>query len=155
MILLCLDPGTAQTAFVVWDTELDDFTGVHYRMGLPDNSVLIDKLPEILAERKVDKVAIEMIQSYGMALGKSSFITMLFIGRVMQVIDGFCDYALYGRPTIKGWLGGKTDAQIRASLRERHGDAKKGEKLEGVKKDIWSALALAVALTENPKLKEW
>lgn len=160
MKILAIDPGTTQSAFVAWDTETMDFTG-SYRMGLWDNEKLKEEINKIICDATNDiyshtfLVAIEMIQSYGLPLGRSSILTILFIGQLIEKMKGYGDWKLYGRPTIKGWIGGKTDAQIRASLRERYGEAKKGEKLAGVKKDIWSALALATALTENPKLKEW
>lgn len=176
MRLISIDPGPTQSAFVAWDTEKDDFikdkSGKSIK-GLLDNEEFFNNIGYILLTVKPTVVAIEMIQSYGMALGRSSFSTILYSGRLTE---GFKQVALmyklqggvpslvntvipeikyYGRPTIKAQVGGKNDAQIRASLRLRYGEAKKGCKLEGVKKDIWAALALATALTERPNLKEW
>jgi hypothetical protein len=164
MKILAIDPGTEQSAFVAWDTGKDDFiptSDIGDSRGLISNHEFYYCIYSILNAIKPDQVVIEMVQSYGMAVGRSTFQTVLFVGRLVGKIDMYsnsCAKILvkyYGRPTIKAQVGGKTDAQIRASLRLRYGEAKKGEKLEGVKKDIWSALALAAALTERPHLKEW
>lgn len=169
MKIMAIDPGAEQSGFVMWDTEKDNFfipkgnawiSRGHGRpewkkMGLFDNwkveNIILDIAPLIL-----DLIAIEMIQAYGLTVGRTTFKTAVQVGRFAGFL-AMHNYSarLYGRPTIKGQIGGKTDAQIRASLRMRYGEARKGEKLEGVKKDIWSALALAAALTENPNLKEW
>ena len=107
----------------------------------------------------IDLVAIEMIQSYWRSVGRSTFTTALVVGRLIQALydkDYQGQIKLYSRPTIKGALGGcKTDTDVHQALKIRYGEARKGEKLEGVVRDIWSALALAVALEENPNMKTW
>jgi hypothetical protein len=135
--------------------------------GLWENGELREAFSRLIRLNEIDVVAIEMVQSYGTTVGRSTFTTVLFVGGISQIARDYKednrikngvrkpDLKYYGRPTIKAQVGGRTDSQIRSSLRMRYGEAKKGEKLEGVKKDIWSALALASALTENPKLKEW
>ena len=152
--ILAIDPGPVMSAFVLWDSEKHDFFGM--RMGLMDNEEWLDLgfIANLLQE--VDLCIIEMIQSYGMGVGRTTFITCTIVGRIQLLCeDNNTPWKMYGRPTIAGQIGGKGDTKIRASLRMRYGDAKKGEKLEGVKKDIWAALALAVAWEENPTLKEW
>ena len=163
MRILAIDPGPEQSAFVFWDTKKHDFLGPG--MGIENSFRLALWLAPkglVLKHWKVDLFAIEMIQNYGknFSPGRDIFKTCLVVGQLkMSVILGNLDHAatvkLYGRPTIKGHFQARTDADIRASLRLRYGEARKGQKLEGVKKDIWSALALAVALEENPNLKEW
>lgn len=153
MKILAIDPGSEQSAFVLWDTEQHCFTGEG--KGILNNYDLLAALPDIAFPANFG--AIEMIQSYGFGVGRTTFQTCVWIGKFMHALDlqDWEGLALYGRPTIKGQIGGKNDAEIRASLRLRYGEARKGELLEGVKKDIWAALALAVALEENPNLKEW
>jgi hypothetical protein len=156
MKILAIDPGNVQSAFVRWDTDKDEFAKfcTQPHLGLEDNKSLYEIFPMLSIE--IEQVCCEMVQSYGLGVGRTIFETCVFVGEIKS-ISRMCGipFKMYGRPTIKGQVGGKNDAEIRASLRLRHGEAKKGEKLEGVKKDIWAALALATALTENPNLKEW
>lgn len=160
MKVICIDPGPDNSAYAVWDTEKHGFcmnAACYETHAIVSTEGMIGRLRSIV-RNGITTVAIEMIQSYGMPVGRSTFQTVMNIGRFMQAayeVDSFAVIKLYGRPTIKGQIGGKTDAEIRASLRLRYGEAKKGEKLEGVKKDIWAALALATAIDENPRLKEW
>ena len=160
MRIFAIDPGPELSAYVMWDTATHDF--ISERMGLTNNEDVRLAVYNAGCEWSgIDAlVAIETPQSYGIAVGKSMFATCIQIGRFIQVArEGpFTkeQVKLYGRPTIKGQIGGRNDAEIRASLRIRYGEAKKGCQLYGVKRDIWAALALAVALDEtNIKLKEW
>lgn len=155
MRILAIDPGPEQSAYVLWDTQEHNFISYCFKkMGLVSNKELRCLLDDVYLP--VDLIAIEVPQSYGRVIGRSMFETCIEVGRFIQAAFHKADkIKLYGRPTIKGQIGGRTDAEIRASLRIRYGEARKGEKLEGVVRDIWSALALAVALEENPKLKEW
>lgn len=153
MRILAIDPGPQQSAFVCWDTKTHDFFGP--RMGLDFweswTAAKID--PEVIG-----LLAIEFPQSYGITAGLSVFSTCFEAGKICQLLNGNHLFTgvtkLFGRPSIKGQIGGRSDSEVNASLRMRFGDAKKGCKLEGVKKDIWAALALAVALDERPSLRE-
>jgi len=151
MKILAIDPGPLNSAFVLWDTESHDL--------LDKDIINSNELIHALGGNRwsFDLCAIEMVQSYGMGVGKSIFETCLKVGQMLERLRFHKDsqVKMYGRPSIKGQIGGRNDTEIRSSLRMRYGDARKGEKLEGVKKDIWAALALAVALEENTNLKEW
>lgn len=149
MKILAIDPSPTIHAYVFWDTETHDFYGCA-RMGLD----LFAEIPywDVCEEYWVDLVAIEFPQSYGITAGMSVFATAHNAGVISERFRKR-DVALFGRPSIKGQIGGRKDSEVNASLRMRHGEAKKGCKLEGVKKDIWAALALAVALDENPNLR--
>ena len=171
--ILAIDPGSEQSAYVMWDTERHDFVidgGIGDEAGLPidekailPNEEMHNVVSRAIINIGIELIAIEMIQSYGHAVGRSTFQTILFIGSIMQaagyemaVVPTVIPVRLYARTTIKGALGGcKTDADVRQAIRQRYGEARKGEKLEGVVKDIWSALALAIVLDENSKLKTW
>jgi hypothetical protein len=107
---------------------------------------------DVCEEYEMDLVAVEFPQSYGINAGMSLFATAYQAGKIVARFGGR-ETALFGRPSIKGQIGGRNDSEIRRSLMMRHGGSKKGEKLHGVKADIWAALALAVALDENPKLR--
>ena len=162
MKICAIDPGPEQSAYVVWDTETHDFcmNGANVeKHAIVSTEGMIGRL-RVLVRNGIDVVAIEMVQSYGkdFSIGRSTLQTVLNVGRFMQAVyevNSAADVRLYGRPTIKGQIGGKTDAEIHASLRMRHGDARKGLKLEGITKDQWSALALATAIDERPTLKVW
>lgn len=147
MKILAVDPGPKKHAWVMWDTETHDFCG-----GRFGEDILSDD-----CGGRPGLVAIEFPQSYGVNAGLSLFLTAFQAGRIAGRYDDVAPVMLCGRPTIKGQIGGRNDAEIRRSLMMRLGGTKKGEKLYGVKGDIWPALALAVALDENPKLKrvEW
>ena len=157
MRILAIDPESNQSAYVCWDTEKRDFFdgwGYPIDKGIISNEEMIDLIDSIPALRGFDLLAIEMVQSYGHSVGRSIFETILWIGRFQE--RSLIKTKLYTRTTIKGALGGcRTDADVRQAIRQRYGESRKGEKLEGVRRDIWSALALAIALEENPSLKEW
>ena len=147
MKILAIDPSPTIHAYVFWDTETHDFCGAK---GLD----LFGDMPfwDVNDEYEIDLVAIEFPQSYGITAGMSVFATAYGAGVIAERFNGR-EVALFGRPSIKGQIGGRNDSEINASLRMRHGEAKKGCKLEGVKTHIWPALALAVALDENPNLR--
>ena len=148
MKILAIDPSPTIHAYVFWDTDTHDFYG--QRMGL---DLWKDFSPEwIECSPRPDLVAVEFPQSYGINAGISLFATAFNAGIIVAEFSDI-DVALFGRQSIKGQIGGRKDSEVNASLRMRHGETKKGCKLEGVKKDIWAALALAVALDENPNLR--
>lgn len=153
MKILAIDPSPDKHAWVMWDTDAHDFYG--QRMGLDLVGDLSGTSGQVFAIQ-ANLVAIEFPQSYGINAGLSVFATAYNAGKIAEMVYPI-PVGLFGRPTIKGQIGGRKDQEVNASLRMRHGEAKKGQKLYGVKKDIWSALALAVALDENPALRrvEW
>lgn len=153
MKILAIDPGPIKSAFVLWENG-DFIDYMHDNKGIVDNGTICLALDDMLTLCNIDLVAIEFPQCYGMSVGKSVFDTCRWAGIFEYISQGYTRVERYGRPTIKGHIGGRSDAEVRASLRIRHGEARKGCKLEGVKKDIWAALALAVALDENPNLKK-
>jgi hypothetical protein len=151
--ILAIDPGDQQSAFVVWDGE------EIFDKGLLPNQELIDKIFIL----DCDKMAIEMIASYGMPVGKTVFETCVWIGRFTErfintkpcwpPLDNYVTY-IY-RKDVKMHLCGTTkakDGNIRQALIDRFGECgtkKNPGKLYGVSKDIWAALALAVTYTDT------
>ena len=108
-------------------------------------------------ERGIDSIAVEMIASMGMPVGKEIFETCLFIGQIKECWKWVCPVKVLGtgvvliyRKDIKMHLCGSMrakDSNIRAALIDRFG--KPGTKkqkgiLYGIKADEWSALAIAV-----------
>ncbi len=153
MKVLALDPGPEQTAFVIWDGS------AVIDKGIVENKMVF---AEVKNHRFIDACAIEMIACYGMAVGKETFETCVWIGRFMEK---WRDYAGMGDPLrivrldIKMHLCHSPqakDANVRQALIDRiaahHGLSEKeviGKKktpgpLYGVASHVWAALAVAV-----------
>jgi hypothetical protein len=119
------------------------------------NEQMLRRIDEILLEASQGDpavLAIEMIASYGMAVGAEVFETCVWIGR-------FCERwaSTTGAPPVRiARMAVKLaichdsrakDANIRAALIDQFGGAlatKKGGALYRVKGDEWAALALAM-----------
>lgn len=76
MRVFAIDPGTSQSGFCLFDTE--SFKVLE--AGVMENEELLHRT----TWADCDIVCIEMIKSYGMALGDTTFITILWIGRYIQ-----------------------------------------------------------------------
>lgn len=142
-MILGIDPGPNQTAFALWCGD---------RLGLFNILPNEEFISWIRVQSAMGSIpAIEMIQSFGMPVGKEIFETVLLIGRVIEIYDcqGLKTNLVY-RKDIKLHFCGTNrakDSNIRQALIDRFGSP--GTKknmgiLYGVKKDIWSALAVAV-----------
>jgi hypothetical protein len=98
--------------------------------------------------RRKGPIAIEMIASYGMAVGADVFQTCVEIGRFVEVAGEHV--SLVFRRDVKMHLCGSArakDANIRQALLDRLGPVgtkKAPGPLYGVKSHIWAALAVAV-----------
>ena len=101
-------------------------------------------------------LAIEMIASYGMAVGKEVFETCVLIGRIVEAwTHRQGQHRLVYRRDVKLFhceTARANDANIRAALLDRYGPGKDiavGTKktpgpLYGIKGDEWAALAVAL-----------
>jgi hypothetical protein len=152
MRLLALDPGTSQSAWVFM------VNGKPEDKGIFGNEDMLEWLRGSALLREPDvKVVIEMIASYGMAVGAEVFVTCVWIGRFMEALGRPVD--LVYRKEIKMHLCNSmraNDAAIRTAIIDRYGgkDAAIGKKakqgpLYGVRADMWSALALAICYSER------
>jgi len=86
--VLCIDPGTTHSGVVVFDGE-----NILYSKPDFDNNELIKyvayhrpvKIQSIVPdEMHIKHLAIEMVASYGMSVGQTTFETVLWIGRFME-----------------------------------------------------------------------
>lgn len=153
--ILALDPGPAMTAWC----ELVD--------GEPSRTDKVSNLDLLTSIRSglmgaADVFAVEMIASYGMAVGKEVFETCLWIGRFVEAYESkYAPALLIYRRDVKLFLcesNRANDANIRAALIDRFGPGKDkaiGKKscpgpLYGIKGDEWSALAVAVTAEGRP-----
>lgn len=142
--ILAIDPGTHQSAYMLWNGSVIDSDTVL-------NGDLRNRLPGLGA----DLCAIEMIASYGMPVGKEVFDTCVWIGRFVERVP--CAVRLIYRRDIKMFLCGSArakDGNIRAALIDKHGAP--GTKSNpgatyGISKHMWAALAVAdYAMTNCP-----
>lgn len=150
MILLAIDPGNTESAYVTYDTEATrplSFAKVA-------NFDLLLHLDEVNA----DELAVEMIASYGMAVGAEVFETCVWIGRFIERWSG-CSHRLVYRREVKLHLCGSPrakDPNVRQALIDLYGGKEKavGTKkspgpLYGISGDVWAALGVAVTAAET------
>lgn len=157
-MILAIDPGDVESAFVVVDDDLEKVIS----KGKVRNEELLEKIDLEFTNLPIKYVAIEMIASYGMAVGKTVFDTCLWIGRFIDRVHQklWKDAVLIYRMEEKMCLCHSSrakDSNIRQALIDRFGVV--GTKKEpgyfyGFKKDIWAAMAVAVAFHDNHFAKE-
>lgn len=145
MTILAIDPGTTESAFLVWSKR-----GV-VTHGKIENPQLLKWMMESQWLKHSDSilslVAIEMVASYGMPVGKEIFETVLWIGRFLERAPTRVE--LVYRKDVKIHLCGSMkakDANIRQALIDKHGPPgtkKNPGKTYGISGDIWAALAVA------------
>ena len=86
MKILGIDPGTEKTGWVIYDTENHSIID----KGIDLNETVL----RTIISKEADTVAIEMIASYGMPVGKETFETVYWIGRFTEVAIGL-DRSVY------------------------------------------------------------
>jgi len=149
--LLAIDPGNTDSGYVILDGHRQP---VHFgKVGNHDLLTLIGDPPV-----PVDDAAVEMIASYGMAVGAEVFETCVWIGRYVEAIrrDLHVAPALVKRLSVKMHhchTAQAKDSNIRQALVDRfapgasnHGKGTKDAPswFYGFKADIWQAYALGV-----------
>jgi hypothetical protein len=153
MSLLAIDPGTTHSGWVWMNAQ-----GQVGDSGVMPNDEILDLIECHLIETPSGRLAIEMIASYGMAVGKEVFETCLWIGRMVQKAGPERVRLVY-RKDVKLHLCGSPrakDPNVRQALIDRWGgkaDAvgtvKKPGPLYGVKSHAWQALGVAVTALET------
>jgi len=151
MRVLAIDPGTTQSGWAM-------INGSTLSSGVTKNAdmrCLLQDYGDILCP--TDRVAIEMIASYGMPVGKEVFETCVWIGRFCEAWKGESEPALIYRRDVKLHLCGSVrakDANIRQALIDKlgpQGTKKAPGPTYGVKSHAWAALAVAVTFAETKK----
>ena len=144
-----IDPGTEVTAWV----RLDHKCLRVKAHGIDDNSAVLGRILGWCDEPRRPRVAVEMIESFGMPVGKEIFETVWWIGRYCQADQ---EATRVSRRDVKlhvcGQMRGVNDSTIRQAMLDRYGPGREkavGKKkspgpLYGIRKDEWQALALAV-----------
>lgn len=148
--LLAIDPGNTHSGWCIIDTS----TCQPVSFGKTDNRQLRDDMSGFV----IDRAVIEMVASYGMAVGAEVFETCVWIGRFFEVTKRHvrCDPELVKRLAVKVHhchSAKAKDANIRQALADRFAPGQpnygKGTKASpgwfyGFHADVWQAYALAV-----------
>ncbi len=147
MRILALDPGTEETGHVLYEN------GRVLRCGVSTNETVRVVLENL--NGPVDVLAIEMVASYGMAVGREVFETCVWIGRFQQMWRDPDAVKRVPRRDVKIHLCHSMkakDANIRQALIDRLGPVgtkKNPGPLYGVTSHAWAALALAVTVADG------
>ena len=160
-MIFAVDPGNTHSGFAI--IRMPDF--VLCEFGKVENEELLEMLGRYSRANAVDAFAIEMVASYGMAVGKDVFETCVWIGRFIQAIHPREHTFVYRKDEkicLCGSLKAK-DSNIRQALIDRYakfdfksgkGVKKKPDTFYGVSKDAWQAIAVGVTYYENEQAKE-
>ena len=154
MRILAIDPGPTESGWALYKTY--DMGQPVCRGGVSPNAEMLHWLQ---AWNRVNEPApllcIEMIASYGMAVGKEVFETCVWIGRFQQSWHAPNEVQLVYRKDVKLHLCGTPrakDTNVRQALIDKLGapgtKAKPGPTY-GIKSHAWPALAVAVTAHET------
>lgn len=149
MSIFAIDPGCEESGYA-WLA-----SGVIATSGVLPNTQVLSLLKSWPREMSGISLAIEMVASYGMAVGKEVFETVRWIGRFQQAWSDPESVILVYRKDVKLNLCQSLrakDTNIRQALIDRIGP--QGTKKEpgptyGVKSHAWAALAVAVTAADQ------
>lgn len=154
-LILAIDAGTTESGYALMSDKYELI--LHGKM---ENGALLEKM----YNTKFDTLVVEMVASYGMAVGASVFETCLWIGRYIEAACVKCVpvervYRKDEKINLCGSMKAK-DANIRQALIDRFAkfDFKNGKGTKahpdyfyGVSKDAWAAIAVAVTAIDREK----
>lgn len=151
MRILAIDPGNQQSAYALLDADLRPV-----KFAKKTNDEVMKDCITIL-EENTTVVVIEMIASYGMAVGKEVFETCVWIGRFIERLAPEAYKLIYRREEKENLCGSMRakDSNIRQALIDRFGvvgTKKNPGWFYGVSKDVWAAIAVGV--TYHDKVEE-
>lgn len=155
--ILAIDPGPAKSGYCLYDGATVRSAGV-----MPNEDMLL-----YLHLNPVPRLAIEMIASYGMAVGREVFETCVWIGRFQESWHNPSSVELIYRKDVKLHLCGTNkakDANVRQALLDMFprtgggavpqvGTKKEPGPLYGISTHAWPALGVAItafAKTQTP-----
>ena len=157
-MILAIDPGNFASGWVL----MNEHTYLPVQFGKHDNDYLISYMRKNGPAIRI--VVIEMVASYGMAVGREVFETCREIGRLEQAaIDLGYGVTFVYRKEEKMQICGSmkaNDATIRQALVDRFaygtpnygkGTKKKPGWFYGFKADIWQAYAVGVTYLDKAK----
>lgn len=164
--ILAIDPGTTESAWVLYDVQERRCVGADKEANEAVLRRLYDPVKTGGADfASVSRLAIEAIASYGKPVGQETFSTVLWCGRFAEAWDHYCAYRhktiFVYRRDVKRHLCGTdhtiSDPVIRQRLIDLFGPGRQqaiGKKnspgpLYGLRADMWSALAVAVTVSQQ------
>lgn len=142
-MILAIDPGTEQSGWCTFDA------GRVIESGVSPNKDALEHIRQCCNSR-VQTLAIEMVASYGMPVGREVFETVRWIGRFQQAWRDPEAVKLVYRREVKLYLCGSMkakDANVWQALLDKLGPVgtkKAPGPLYGVKSHARSALAVAI-----------
>lgn len=147
-VILAIDPGTAQSGWVLFDGHR-----VH-ASGVEDNAAIIERIDRA-ARDGVGTLALERFEARGMPIAEDSIETVIWTGRFQQAWHSPDSVRLVKRIAVKLHLCGTArakDPHVRQAVIDRLGG--KGTKRDpgptyGVASHAWSALAVAVTVLDG------
>lgn len=165
--ILAIDPGNTESAYALIDTDRRPLD-----TGKIPNAELLQRLLDFTftSASAIDTVAIEMVASYGMPVGREVFETCVWIGRFHQAVrthdPGWPAVDLVYRQPVKLHFCHSTkakDSNVTRALVDRFTPGApnygKGTKAApgwfyGFRADVWAAYALAVYVADM-RQPEW
>jgi len=139
--LLSIDPGTTQSAALLWDGKTAQNPIITQNEMVKAWAVNAPPIP----------MAVEMVACYGMPVGSEVFETCLFIGQLKEIwLQRQLPFYLVYRLKVKSHLchsAKAKDSNIRQALIDRFGEVgtkKNPGPLYGVSSHLWAALGVAV-----------
>lgn len=162
MKILAIDPGNTESAYVLMNTDYTIRNGIAYKFH---NDVMLKAVEDFGKANGNDlTVVIEMVASYGMAVGKEVFDTCVWIGRFTQAAAAAgCQVEYIYRIEEKQRIchdSRAKDSNIRQALIDRFavfdkkagkGTKKHPDVFYGFAKDMWSAFAVGVTWLDKQK----
>lgn len=157
--ILAIDPGNTESAYAVINADtrkpiyFEKLANTDLHLGLAHHAL----------GTMADRAAIEMVASYGMAVGKDVFETCVWIGRfqeAMRTRTGTIPDLVYRQPVkVHHCHSAKAkDSNVRQALVDRftpgqpnHGKGTKAEPgwFYGFRADVWAAYALATYVADK------
>ena len=154
MKILAIDAGNTHSGVAI--VELPEFRLVWF------NKLPNEEIYRVVKNFYIDEVALEMVECYGMPVGKDVFETCVWIGRFVEQFKDYKISYVYRheeKMCLCGSLKAK-DSNIKRALIDRYAkhDFKTGKGIKknqdvfyGVSNDVWTAIAVAVTHYENKK----
>ena len=168
--IIAIDPGNEESAFCV--INFDDYSLV--RFGKVPNEELLDLLYRIGEDGTftagTQDMAIEMVASYGMPVGKDVFETVFWSGRFWESAPSLKREKIYRADVKLNLCHSKQakDGNVIQALIDRfaYGVPNKGKGIvnkkvnkpgffHGFANDIWQAFAVGVTYIDAEKEKRW
>ena len=161
-ILLAIDPGDVQSAFCFMD--IDTYRPLYFAKEKNEDAMAYMIMYCVNPQNNVTNVAIEMLQSYGMPVGKTTLFTALWCGRFHERLSDYVEnidyiYRKDEKICLCGQMRAK-DSNIRQALIDRFAkfDFKQGKGSKdnpdwffGFKADMWAAAAVGTTWIDAKK----